>query len=285
MTKTAAMHARQLRVGHRDIHVVEAGDGPALVMLHGGGPGASGQSNFSRNIETLARDFRVIVPDLPGYGRSSKGINKRDSFGDLAASLCGLLDELGIKRAHFAGNSLGGAASLRLALESPERVERLVLMGPGGIGTTRALPTQGLKALLDYYEGEGPTRAKIEHFIRKYLVAPGIDVSDDVIDVRYRDSIRPEVIADPPLTRPPGLAALWKMDLTRDARLRRLPHPVLVLWGADDLVNRPSGAAWLQRHLPNCSSYLFARTGHWVQWERAEEFNAVTTAFLRTANK
>lgn len=283
MTQTT-LREHSVRVGRRDIHVAEAGKGPPLILLHGGGPGASGQSNFARNIEALAREFRVIAPDMPGYGRSTKGIDKRDSFGDLAGAMRGLMDAMGIARAHLAGNSLGGAAALRLALEHPARVGRLVLMGPGGIGTTRALPTKGLNLLLDYYKGEGPSREKLAHFIRNYLVAPGTPVEDAVIEARFQDSIRPEVVADPPLTRPPGLRALWKMDLTRDARLRRLPHPVLALWGAADLVNRPSGALWLHRNLPNCSACLFANTGHWVQWERADEFNAVTAAFLKAEN-
>jgi 4,5:9,10-diseco-3-hydroxy-5,9,17-trioxoandrosta-1(10),2-diene-4-oate hydrolase len=71
-----------------------------------------------------------------------------------------------------------------------------------------------------------------------------------------------------------------RMDLTRDPRLTGLRTPTLVLWGTDDRVNRPSGGRLLQRRMPNCDLHLFSRTGHWVQWERAEEFNAVTTAFL-----
>lgn len=280
-----ATRQQVLQLRNREMFVTEQGEGPALVMLHGGGPGASGLSNFSRNIEALAQGFRVIVPDMPGYGRSTKGIDKRDSFGDLAGALGEMLDALNLEKAHFAGNSLGGAAAIRLMLERPDRVDRLVLMGPGGIGTTRALPTKGLNALLNYYQGEGPTREKLAHFIRHYLVAKDIPVEDELIDARYQDSIRPEVIANPPLTRPPGPRALWKMDLTRDARLRKARHPVLVLWGADDLVNRPAGAQWLQKHLPNCSSYLFARTGHWIQWERSDEFNAVTASFLKANNK
>ena len=86
----------------------------------------------------------MLVPDLPGYGRSSKDLDQSDPFGDLASAVRGLLDALGIDRAHLVGNSYGGAAALRLALDRPDRVARLVLMGPGGIGTTRALPTTGL---------------------------------------------------------------------------------------------------------------------------------------------
>lgn len=277
---TDAQNARPVRVGDRTISVSETGAGAPLLMLHGGGPGAAGLSNYSRNIAVLAQQFRVIVPDLPGYGRSSKRIDKADSFGDLAQAMLGLMDALSINTASIVGNSLGGAAALRMALDAPARVERLVLMGPGGIGTTRALPTKGLNALLDYYRGEGPSREKMAAFLRTYLVADGSVITDATIDERYRASIDPEVVANPPLTRPPNLGALWRMDLSRDPRLKALPHPALVLWGADDKVNRPSGGHWLQQNLPRCDHYVFGRTGHWVQWERPDEFNAVAAAFL-----
>ena len=90
-----------------------------MVLLHGGGPGASGVSNYSRNIDALAEHFRVIVPDLPGYGRSAKDVDHDDPFGYLADAIRGLLDELGIDTAHLVGNSYGGAAALRLALDRP----------------------------------------------------------------------------------------------------------------------------------------------------------------------
>src|SRR6202000_1612925 len=132
-------------VADKPIFVAETGSGPAVVMLHGGGPGASGVSNYSRNIGALAQHFRVIVPDMPGYGRSAKGIDQSDPFGYLADMIRGLLDELGVATAYLVGNSYGGAAALRLALDTPNRVGKLVLMGPGGLGTTRGAPPPGLK--------------------------------------------------------------------------------------------------------------------------------------------
>src|ERR1700757_5159720 len=158
------MIERTVRVAGREIFFAEAGEGDPVVMLHGGGPGASGLSNYSRNVDALAERFHVIVPDLPGYGRSSKGVNGSDPFKFLADTIRGMLDELGIQKAHFVGNSYGGACALRLALDTPERVDRMVLMGPGGIGTTRALPTAGLNRLLSYYGGEGPSREKLATF-------------------------------------------------------------------------------------------------------------------------
>lgn len=275
------MTERIVRVNGKDIFLADTGTGPPVVLLHGGGPGASGVSNYSRNIEPLAQHFRVIVPDMPGYGRSTKGVDGSDPFGYLADHIRGMLDELGIDRAHLVGNSYGGSCALRLALDTPHRVDRLVLMGPGGVGTTRGLPTAGLKSLLGYYGGDGPSLDKLRTFIRSYLVYDGDAVPESLIQTRYESSIDPEVVANPPLQRPSGLRTLWRMDFTRDRRLSTLETPTLVLWGRDDKVNKPSGAAMLGERMPNADVLVTANTGHWVQWERADFFNAVTTAFLK----
>ncbi|MFN8226165.1 MAG: alpha/beta fold hydrolase [Mycobacterium sp.] len=283
MSSTTTLSEHTVTVDGRPIFYAEAGTGPAVVLLHGGGPGASGVSNYSRNIGALAAHFRVIVPDMPGYGRSTKKLDQSDPFGGLADTIRGLLDVLGIDTAHLIGNSYGGAAALRLALDSPHRVGRLVLMGPGGIGTTRGLPTAGLNSLFGYYGGDGPSRAKLEAFIRTYLVYDGAAVPDDLIDVRYQASIDPDVVANPPLRRPSGplaLRTLWRMDLTRDPRLKALPNPTLVLWGRDDKVNKPAGGPLLLNTMPNAELVMTSHTGHWMQWERAELFNQLVLDFL-----
>jgi 4,5:9,10-diseco-3-hydroxy-5,9,17-trioxoandrosta-1(10),2-diene-4-oate hydrolase len=246
-------HERTVRAGARDIFLTEATpdagqhqrDVP-LVLLHGGGPGATGTGNYARNIDVFAAaGYRVLVPDLPGYGRSAKDIDQSDPFGDLAVFVRALLDALDIDRAYLAGNSYGGAAALRLALDRPDRVARLVLMGPGGIGTTRALPTKGLSALLSYYAGDGPSRDKLRTFVRG------------------------------------ALRTLCRMDFTRDrARLARCPVPTLVIWGTEDKVNRPSGGPYLAATMPDCDLHLFARTGHWAQYEQAARFNRLVLDWL-----
>ena len=288
---TADLTERLIPVGERELFVTEAGSatGPSVVLLHGGGPGATGMSNFGQNIEPLlAAGYRVIVPDLPGYGRSTKGIDRADPFGDLALAVRGLLDALDIDRAHLIGNSYGGAAALRVALDRPDRVDRLILMGPGGIGTTRSLPTKGLNKLLDYYGGDGPSREKIADFIGNYLVADGIKVPDELIDLRYQSSIDPDVIADPPLRRPSGpdtLKTLLRMDFTRDKRLSRCEVPTLVLWGLADKVNRPSGGPTLARTMRNCDLYLASGVGHWFQYERPDLFASLVLDFLQAGAK
>lgn len=278
---SSTLTERTVRVDGKEIFVAEKGSGAPVVLLHGGGPGASGVSNYSRNIDALAEQFRVIVPDMPGYGRSTKGVDGSDPFGYLADHIAGMLDQLGIGRAHLVGNSYGGACALRLALDTPHRVDKLVLMGPGGVGTTRGLPTDGLKSLLAYYGGDGPSIDKLRSFIRSYLVYDGDAVPESLIESRYQASIDPEVVANPPLQRPAGLRTLARMDFTRDRRLTQLTTPTLVIWGRDDKVNKPSGARMLGKRLPNADVLVTANTGHWVQWERADFFNAVTAAFLK----
>lgn len=270
---------RKVSIGPREIQVTELGRGPVVMLLHGGGPGASGWSNYSRNAGPLAQHFRVIVPDMPGYGGSTKGIDRSDPFGDLAGAMLGLLDALGIQRAHVVGNSLGGACALRMALDRPARIARLVLMGPGGVNMSRMEPTEGLKRLLGYYAGEGPTLEKLRAFILKDLVHDAEQVPASLIEERFKASIDPAVMANPPLIGPIKDPA--KVDFLLDPRLAALQVPTLVLWGTEDKVNPPACATMLQQHLPVCDLYLFGRTGHWVQWERPREFNAAAIAFMQ----
>lgn len=284
MTSQAAipkMTTRLVQVGNRQIHLSEIGSGYPVLMLHGGGPGASGLSNYTRNIEALAEHFRVLVPDMPGFGQSTKGLSRKDPFGDLAEGLLGLLDALNIRRVHIVGNSLGGAAGLRMALDHPARVSSLVLMGPGGINTTRALPTDGLKWLLSYYDGDGPSYEKMRTFICDFLIFDGKSVPQELVRERYEATLDPELKKIGQLRRPAGIPNPRKWDFTRDPRIESCLTPTLILWGTEDLVNRPSGGRALQKRMPNCDLYLFSKTGHWVQWERADEFNAVTTSFLK----
>lgn len=280
MPLSAPSHPRQVDVGQRTLSFSDFGQGEPVLMLHGGGPGATGLSNYSRNIDALARGFRLIVPDMPGYGQSSKGhLDPADPFGDLADAMFGLLDALDIPRAHVVGNSLGGACALRMALERPDRIGALILMGPGGIDLARTGPTPGLLRMLSYYDGEGPTRDKLTAFIRGDLVYDGAAVPDALIEERFLASSDPQTVANPPLRRPQGPNP--KLDLCLDPRLDTLAVPCLALWGVEDRVNPAAGAQTLQQRMPSCDAYVFSRTGHWVQWERAAEFNAAATAFLQ----
>src|SRR5437667_7950463 len=112
--------------GDLTLHYHEAGTGAPLVLLHGGGPGASAWSNWKQNLAPFAAHFRVLAVDQPGYGRSDKPVIKGGMWEFYARAVRGLLDELGLEQAHFIGNSLGGGTTLKFALDYPDRPDRLV---------------------------------------------------------------------------------------------------------------------------------------------------------------
>jgi 4,5:9,10-diseco-3-hydroxy-5,9,17-trioxoandrosta-1(10),2-diene-4-oate hydrolase len=255
----------------------EAGAGEPLVLLHGGGPGASGWSNYSRNIEFLARRFRVLVPDLPGFGGSQKSLPPDRLFTYLAARMSDFLQALDVPAAHFIGNSLGGGTVLKLALDHPQRVHKAVLMGSGGgLPLFSTMPTEGVRHLVGYYEGSGPSLEKLRSFI-DVMLYDGTAVTDELLQQRYRASLDPEVIRNPPIRRHGGrmpLEDLWREDLTR------LEHDVLLVWGREDRVVPLDCALVLLKQLRRGQLHVFPQCGHWVQWEKATEFNALVAGFF-----
>src|SRR5579859_5698558 len=179
-----------------NLNYTEAGpaDAPVVVLLHGGGPGASGLSNFGANVPVFADRFRVIVPDLPGFGDSDKPPVEGNYFTFAAAAVAELLDKLNVGRAHLVGNSLGGGVAVRFALNFPGRSDRLVLMGPGGlsINVFAPDPTEGVKRLAEF--GGNPTPEALEAFLRTLVVNQKL-ITPELVAERFAVASRPESLA------------------------------------------------------------------------------------------
>src|ERR1700740_1376012 len=166
-----ALKQHRMTTSLGEIAVAEAGDGPVLVMLHGGGPGASGVRNYHQNLPALSQRFRVVLPDQPGFGGSYRPseaeLDERSITEITVDALFQALDALGIDRLHMLGTSLGAAAALAMAQMRPERIAGLVLMAPGGgwlpFGPT---PTEGQKAMFRYYNGGGPAGEKMAELLQ-----------------------------------------------------------------------------------------------------------------------
>lgn len=276
-------HQAQTTLG--EITVAEAGEGPALVMLHGGGPGASGVSNYAQNLPELARHFRVLLPDQPGFGGSyrptEQDLDARSITEITVDAVLQALDALGATTFHLLGNSLGGAAAIAIALAAPERVTRLVLMAPGGgwlpFGPT---PTEGQKAMFRYYNGDGPSVKKMKDFIR-VMVANPKQFGDDVAQARYEASLDPSHIEfyhryNAAFGNRHGMDPLW-----RD--VHRIKAPTLLLWGRDDRTITLDGAQLMLKRIPDVQLHVFGRCGHWVQVERRAEFERLVRDFLKDA--
>ncbi|MEV5987467.1 alpha/beta fold hydrolase [Streptomyces sp. NPDC052051] len=266
-----------------DIAVAETGEGPVLVMLHGGGPGASGAANYHQNLPALARHFRVVLPDQPGFGDSyrpsEEELGQRSITEITVDALYQALDALGIDTFHLLGNSLGGAAALAMAQQRPERVTRLVLMAPGGgwlpFGPT---PTEGQKEMFRYYNGGGPSEKKMAAFIRT-MVFDHRQFGEDVVRARYEASLDESHIAfyhryNAAFARRGGMDPLWR-------ELHRITAPTLLLWGRDDRTITLDGAQLMLKNIRDVQLHVFGRCGHWVQLERQREFDELVTGFLR----
>ncbi|WP_280490931.1 4,5:9,10-diseco-3-hydroxy-5,9,17-trioxoandrosta-1(10),2-diene-4-oate hydrolase [Nocardia asiatica] len=260
-------------------HEAGVGNGPTIVLLHGGGPGASSWSNFARNIPVLAEHFHVLAVDQPGYGRSDKPTEHPQYFVHSAAALKDLLDHLEItSRVHLLGNSLGGGAAVRFALDYPDRAGKLVLMGPGGLSTNLFAPdpTEGVKLLSKFnYE---PTRENLEAFLRIMVFDQSL-VTDELIDERFASASTPEALA---ATRAMGKsfasADFEQSMLWRDAY--KLRQPVLLIWGREDRVNPLDGALVATKLIPRAQLHVFGGCGHWAQLEKFHEFNRLAIDFL-----
>jgi 4,5:9,10-diseco-3-hydroxy-5,9,17-trioxoandrosta-1(10),2-diene-4-oate hydrolase len=282
---TKAATQRSGKAGDLTLNYYEAGDltdvggGLPLVMLHGGGPGASAWSNFGSALPGFAEHFRTLLIDQPGFGRSDKPEVVGNYYRFAADYVVQLLDELGIERVHLLGNSLGGGTAMRLALTHPKRVGRLILMGPGGasLNIFHADPTEGVKRLMDF--AANPSRAALRAFISVMVVNQDL-VTDALVEERYADATAPGAQA--------ALASMgasfWKADAYEDGMLWREAHRLrthtLLTWGREDRVNPLDGAMVALKLIPKASLHVFPNCGHWAQIEAADEFREVATAYL-----
>lgn len=264
------------------IHYQVQGSGPDIVLLHGGGPGATGASNYAKNVEALSRQHRCWVIDFPGWGQSSKNLSAFGAEGPFqngARAVLAFMDAVGIASAHLVGNSFGGSAALCLAMEHATRADKLVLMGPGGGVVAGATgPTEGIKQLLTYYLGDGPSLDKLQAFIGN-LVHDARLLTPELIRQRFEASNDPEIRANPPLVLQPGGPGK-ETFISLDPRLATLPHRALFVWGLQDKVN-PVGGMEPFRAMPNADFVLLTHCGHWAQWEHPERFNDLVLSFLR----
>lgn len=263
------------------LHYHEAGNehDTTVLLLHGGGPGASAWSNFRHNIEVFAQRFHVLAVDQPGFGGSEKRTEHGQYFGYSANALRELVDHLGIGQAHLVGNSLGGGTAVRFALDHPDRAGRLVLMGPGGLSANvfATDPTEGVRRLTEF--GTEPSRENLASFLRTMVYDQSL-ISPELIDERYAEASKPESLA---AMRAMGASFARPDDfeqglLWRDAY--RLRQRVLLLWGREDRVNPLDGALLGLKLMPRAQLHVFGQCGHWVQVEKFTEFNRLTEEFL-----
>ncbi|WP_201845770.1 alpha/beta fold hydrolase [Myceligenerans indicum] len=250
------------RLGYTD-----TGEGDAVVWLHGSGPGATGMSNFGPNLPAFS-GFRNVVVDLPGWGASPRHTDEPLIF-HAAGVIAEAMTALGVERAHLVGNSYGGAVAMRLAVVHPERVGRLVLMAPGGVLPADAPPWPvGLEHLFDYMALPEPSRSAMADFVRLMVHDQSL-ATEALIDERFEAS----AATHPELPIPPNFG-----DLTPD--LHKIRARTLLLWGREDQTVPLTWAPAILHGIPDAELRVLPNCRHWVQYERAADFNRIVREFI-----
>jgi pimeloyl-ACP methyl ester carboxylesterase len=274
-----AEHKRVV-LGGLNVHYVQAGQGPVVLLLHGLG---TSLVTWSRNIEPLAAaGFTVLAPDLPGHGDSDKPAHLSYDPVDGARLIHQFLQSLGVARVSLVGNSAGGLVVGLFALSHPENVDRLVLVASGGLGRRvswflRVFSLPVLGELL--YQ---PQLQNVDISKRIFYQAPPF--LDEIMAEMYRVRALPGV-------RRAGLRAIRSsinfLGLRQNRyilpRLKQLPVPLLTVWGREDNIIPVSHARLVREELPHSLVRIMPQCGHWPHMEKAEQFNDLLIRFLRGA--
>nr|BAA97254.1 BphD [Burkholderia sp. TSN101] len=260
------------------IHYNEAGEGEAVIMLHGGGPGAGGWSNYYRNIGPFVdAGYRVILKDSPAFNKSDVVVMDEQRGLVKARAVKGLMDALGIERAQLVGNSMGGATGLNFAIEYPERLGKMILMGPGGLGASHfaPMPMEGIKLLFKLYAE--PSYETLRQMIQVFLYDQ-TNITEELLTGRWEAIQRnPEHLKNFFVSAQRALLSSWDVS----PRLGEIKAKTLVTWGRDDRFVPLDHGLKLVWGIGDARLHVFSQCGHWAQWEKADEFNRLAIDFLR----
>jgi 2-hydroxy-6-oxonona-2,4-dienedioate hydrolase len=256
------------------LHYNEHGTGHPVVLLHGSGPGATGWSNYARNMAELGKNFRCLAVDMPGWGKSDT-VSYDDR--DHAATALQFLDALGIEKAAFVGNSMGGATSIMFAASQPDRISHLITMGAGVGGAHLFVPgggpSEGVKVLQRTYRD--PSVENFRDLVDIMTFDPE-HASDELVRQRHQAAAdHPEHIAN----FAAGISR-GRPHMATHAEIAGITAPSLFFHGRDDRVVHYESTLKLVSLVQNSRAVLLARCGHWAQLEHADEFNRTVTDFL-----
>jgi len=240
---------RYLQAGPIRMHYLEFGDrsGPVVVFLHGSGPGNSAWANFRLNKEAFAKaGFRVLMPDMIGFGYTDKPLDLGDYTLQLFCdTLMSGLAAMGVEKCSFVGNSLGGGIAIQIALENPDFVEKLILMGPGCLEEQDAY--WGMPGISKMMQANKAGMSKeVQGDVMRLFTYDPKHVSQELIDMRWL--------------------------IAKDQ-----PKEVLTTMKTPELGSR------LSELKANDRSRLIEvnACGHWVMIEHARMFNATSIDFLK----
>lgn len=268
----------QVDAGGVSTRALVAGEGEDAIFLHG----TSGHLEaFSRNISAYVdAGYRCHAIDMLGHGYTDKP-DKPYEIPDYVEHVLAYLDAQGIERVHLVGESLGGWVAAYIASDTPERVRTLQLIAAGG---TKANPEVMERIRRSTTEAVMTDDKDLTQQRLHLLMAnPERDVSEELVDIRYRIYHAPEFQANVD-----NLLSLQDMErrqrnLLREDRLRRIPRPTLIVWGRDNPFGEVPEAEMMHQAIEGSRLELLDDCGHWPQHEQPEAYNRIALEFLQQA--
>jgi pimeloyl-ACP methyl ester carboxylesterase len=269
MAVATGVAEKYVELSHGRTRYLEAGTGYPTILLHGVGY-TSGGDGWFLNIGPLSEKVRVLAVDFLGWGLGDR-LDLEYSFAYLVDFVREFQDALGLEKSNIVGHSMGGWVASLFAYESPNRVNKLVLVASGG-AASRTIPSMT--------EFKPPSRDDIRKQLETRVKAPGVDL-DALADQQYQ---RTQEV-------PGGLEAYQKVlrhmnnGLTRQRynTLRRLPHikaPTLIVWGRQDSTNALELGETTRRLIPGSKLVVIEDCNHFVPTEKPDEFNRALVEFL-----
>jgi pimeloyl-ACP methyl ester carboxylesterase len=260
----------------------EAGDGPALLLLHGSGPGVTGWRNFRGNLAFFAEHFRCLVLEFPGFGVS-------DDFGghpmlDAQGAVLTFVEALGLDTVDIIGNSMGGGVGINFAITQPERLRRLVTIGGIGRNIFSPGPGEGIRLLQEFTED--PTRQRLVDWLNSMVYDPAL-VTEELIEERWKLATDPDTLASARRMYSKAVFAQYEKFAARTdvpqqwALMHKVAAPTLLTWGRDDRVSPLDMALIPMRTIPNAEFHVFPNCGHWVMIEQKQAFESTVLSFLQ----
>lgn len=266
-------------------HYVHEGEGEPVILVHGGGPGASGASGWSKTIPALAEHFHVYALDLIGNGETDKPLVDY-SIQTLVNHVAGFVDALNLRDLRVMGNSQGAYVAMKYALDRPGWIKRVALISTGTLAKAVGLDDNGKAAKLPVFDG---TRDSIRRFL-EVIVNDKARITDELLDARF------EVASMPGHREMQQSLNAYRQVLQDDLgerqlyevreRLQKFGKPWCMIWGGADR-SAPLDPLGHGMHglFPNVPFTVVEGSGHQVQNDKPDECNRLLVDFFTAGQR
>ncbi|MGI9287325.1 MAG: alpha/beta fold hydrolase [Pseudomonadales bacterium] len=262
------VNADSIRTNYHDTD----SDGAPVLLIHGSGPGVSAWVNWRLTLPALAERYRVIAPDMVGFGFTERPPGHKYNMTNWIKHAVAVMDALKIDKFSVVGNSFGGALALGLTIHHPERVDKLVLMGSAGVSFAI---TEGLDKVWGYTPSIDNMKELLDIFSWNRDL-----VSDELAELRYHASIQPGFQESFAAMFPPPRQRWVDAMAFTDEQIGSIRSPTLIIHGREDQIIPPDNSRRLFSLIPQSELHMFGQCGHWTQIEYAQAFNRLVSDFL-----